>query len=1640
MSQAATPHRVVWRPVLALLLAALAGLCLVAPVQAQDVVHVDADVNDGLVVHYPFDEPGVSFARPATGSQTATMGDNADMAFGPVPGSLFESFVDFADTGVLRLDGDDDRAEIPDIAAMNVITNFTVALWAKRDITNTYDALYSSGDQPGQFWFFIGGGGSVFNRFGVGRRGVLEVKNTVGISDTNWHHYAAVIGPSTAGNNVTLYLDGVQVGIGAIGVISKPVGTKNVGDLREGGAFIAGLDGYIDDFRFYNQALTAAEVARLAGGSLCETDGLAWATAFRYLRCAFEAGVTGGGDQVWVADGVYKPATTPFIAFQPPSGVTVLGGFTGSESAANQRPAFDPANPLTTLSGDIAGNDNLNTLANYGDNTVHLFAVSSGATMALAELRLQSGNATGGANTLAQNGGAILALAGSSVTLTNTVLHANKATAVGGAIFSQGALFIQSSLFYRNSAGTDGGAVGFTRVLSVHASQFLTNTAANGGGIVQKTLDAGSALTITGSLFRSNVASSFSGGALFVLAPYFISSSTFEANIAGFGGGGIEARFPATGTVEFSTFVRNAASTFSGGAIESAAPLTISFSTFLTNTARFSGGAVKHTSFFGAPVTVIASLFRGNQATGANCLPACNDGAGGAIHSIFTPIIVDASTFDNNFARLRGGALFSGASLTVTNSSLFNNRAGQSGDANNPGHGGTVAGAGLLRISSTGIQSSTATGNGGAMVFSGTLQITNAGIVSATAGGSGGAILLEGGEFVFTNASFSRNRSNGDGGAVMALNASGAITGGLWSENQALLNGGCLRMTGARLAINTAIFQDCTALSLGGAIHSNVRLYLSDVQLIRNSANDLGGALLADFALTGGSEAVIARAVLTGNTTLGFGGAIYSTVPLTVSDTLLAQNQASNGGGAITADDHILLERNDFLDNRVVSPVGAGGGALYLLSGSLSSHQNLYQNNHSAAKGGAWFLLGAATGVNDSFGGNSAAAGGGAISAERPVTVSHSAFYTNTGATAGALALTGSNGERNLVHHNVFSANAVSGTAELNAANLAAIRVTVTLVNNTMAEDPFLAQAAVAALTSTLLITNNVCYNYVACFPFPAASLAVSADYNLVTQGLPGQPGPHDLTGDPLLTNIPARDFRPLPFSPLIDAGLDGALPGGVTADFLGQARLIDGPPDQPGIIDIGALEDFRILRATLAGPLAISEGAALPLVATNVANTNAIVAFRWDCTNDGTFEQITAQPSGASCTYPDNGARTLRLVVEDSLGITIVRTAGVTVNNVAPVVGGLVAQPAIAGQAKVFALGSFTDPGADAPWQVTIDWGDGTTTGPVGDGDGGGIGSQSHTFAAAGVFTVTVTVKDKDNAGGSGSFVVAVAPVPAAVNDGATTGFNASVLLPVLQNDTAFGGGTLQSVGDPAHGAAAIEGSQVRYTPDGGFSGVDSFTYTFRDANGLTATGTVTVTVSPAPPPNAVNDSAETELNTPITISVTANDSATGGLTLVSVSDPAHGSAAIIAGQIQYTPDLGFAGVDTFTYVIQDGQNVTDIGSVTVTVLAASPPNAADDGAETDRDTAVTIDVTANDSATGGLTLVSVSDPAHGSAAIIAGKIRYTPDPGFAGVDTFTYVIRNGQNVTDTGAVTVTVTDPNVQVEHALFLPLVDQ
>ena len=178
----------------------------------------------------------------------------------------------------------------------------------------------------------------------------------------------------------------------------------------------------------------------------------------------------------------------------------------------------------------------------------------------------------------------------------------------------------------------------------------------------------------------------------------------------------------------------------------------------------------------------------------------------------------------------------------------------------------------------------------------------------------------------------------------------------------------------------------------------------------------------------------------------------------------------------------------------------------------------------------------------------------------------------------------------------------------------------------------------------------------------------------------------------------------------------------------------------------------------------------------------------------------------------------------------------------------------------------------------------------------------------------------------------------PLAVNDTATVPENGSVDIPVLSNDSDPDNDTLSvdSYGQGSNGTVTGNGAVLVYTPNAGFTGSDSFTYTISDGNGNTDSATVSVTVSNVnDPPTANDDSATTNQDVPVTVDVIANDSDPDNdpLSVDSVTQGANGSVSINGdGTVTYSPNAGFFGTDSFTYVVSDGSE-TDSATVNVTV-----------------------------------------------------------------------------------------------------------
>ena len=275
----------------------------------------------------------------------------------------------------------------------------------------------------------------------------------------------------------------------------------------------------------------------------------------------------------------------------------------------------------------------------------------------------------------------------------------------------------------------------------------------------------------------------------------------------------------------------------------------------------------------------------------------------------------------------------------------------------------------------------------------------------------------------------------------------------------------------------------------------------------------------------------------------------------------------------------------------------------------------------------------------------------------------------------------------------------------------------------------------------------------------------------------------------------------------------------------------------------------------------------------------------------------------------------------------------------------------------------------------------------------------------------------------------------PEAVDDEATVAEGGNVNIAVLENDTDADGDplTITDVTDPDGGTAIVDGDEITYTPDDGFTGEDTFVYTISDGNGGTDTATVTVDVIPNTPPEAGDDTASINAGETANIAVLANDTDADGdpLTITGVTDPSDGTVVVDGDDITYTPDDGFVGTDSFTYTIDDGRGGTDTATVDV-VVTNTAPDALDDSATVEPASTGTIAVLANDTDADGdpLTITGVTDPTNGTAIVDGDNITYTPDAGFSGdTDTFTYTISDGNGGTDTATVTVTV-EPNTPPE----------
>lgn len=197
------------------------------------------------------------------------------------------------------------------------------------------------------------------------------------------------------------------------------------------------------------------------------------------------------------------------------------------------------------------------------------------------------------------------------------------------------------------------------------------------------------------------------------------------------------------------------------------------------------------------------------------------------------------------------------------------------------------------------------------------------------------------------------------------------------------------------------------------------------------------------------------------------------------------------------------------------------------------------------------------------------------------------------------------------------------------------------------------------------------------------------------------------------------------------------------------------------------------------------------------------------------------------------------------------------------------------------------------------------------------------------------------------------------------------------------------------------------------------------------TATGTASITVTAVndAPVAAAGTASGTEDVGPITGQVTATDVDSTTLTYAVVANSAVGGSVTIdpaTGNYSFTPARDFNGNASFAFVANDGSVNSAPATVTIAIAPVNdPPVAVADSGSTAQNTAVLVDVLANDTDVDhdSLSIAAVGNASNGTVAIQNGKVLYTPNSGYLGSDAFTYTVSDGHGGTAVGNVSVNVT-----------------
>jgi large repetitive protein len=239
---------------------------------------------------------------------------------------------------------------------------------------------------------------------------------------------------------------------------------------------------------------------------------------------------------------------------------------------------------------------------------------------------------------------------------------------------------------------------------------------------------------------------------------------------------------------------------------------------------------------------------------------------------------------------------------------------------------------------------------------------------------------------------------------------------------------------------------------------------------------------------------------------------------------------------------------------------------------------------------------------------------------------------------------------------------------------------------------------------------------------------------------------------------------------------------------------------------------------------------------------------------------------------------------------------------------------------------------------------------------------------------------------------------------------------------------GSLEDV----EGGFPFGGRSLIYTPDEGFAGVARVRVRADDGHGGVTWTTHLVEVHEPEPPDCVDyDTAQVRPDRDLTLILVSCVVDETPVYAHVKTGPAHGTLQDYGpGHFVYHPAAGYTGPDSITFeATNDAGSDTFVLPIEVTDAANAVPLCTPSHKPWTRGEPVTVTVSCYDADQDPVELATVDGPAHGTLGAwdqAEGKIVYTPDPGYVGVDSFTLRGSDGRGVSETLVVRIRARAPD--------------